>query len=152
MGGLGGVKAGARYDAFRLLVFALTLVGFVAMHGLASAGGESSHCALPDALISPVDTARHDMTGDRADAAGAHVAPGMDSTVASSGHTGDDGGKSMAGCLLALLGAIIALALRLVRMTAGHTALRLGLSVSLHQRAARAPPQPLFLSLCVIRL
>jgi hypothetical protein len=149
---LGGVKAATRYDAFRLLVLALTLVGFVAMHGLASAGGETSHCALPDALISPADTASHHMIGDSDDTAGAHVGPAVHSTVASSGHTGDDGGKSMAGCLLALLGALVALALRLVRLSAGTTTLMPASSVSPRQRAARAPPQPLFLSLCVIRL
>ena len=64
----------------------------------------------------------------------------------------DDGEKFLTGCLLALLGALAALALRLVRLAAGHTASTPASSASPRQRAARAPPQPLFLSLCVIRL
>jgi hypothetical protein len=167
--GLSGVTARARYDAFRLVVLALTLLGFVAMHGLASAGSDSSHCAAPDTLISPVDhdraahdRAAHDLTGasmiggGAATRAGAHSNPAahsaVDSPVASPGQTGDDGEKLMTGCLLALLGALAALALRLVRLAAGHTTPTPAASASLRQRAARAPPQPLFLSLRVIRL
>ena len=107
---------------------------------------------MPDALISPVETARQDMTDSSAAAADTHVGPTVHPTVASPGHTGDDSGKFMTGCLLALLGALVALALRLVRTSAGTTTLMSASSVSLHERAARAPPQPLFLSLCVIRL
>jgi hypothetical protein len=78
--------------------------------------------------------------------------PAVGSTVASSGNTRDEGEKSMTGCLLALLGALVALALRLVRLPAEHATPPPASSTALHERAARAPPQPLFLSLCVVRL
>jgi hypothetical protein len=49
-----GAEARSPYDLLRLVVLGLTLMAFMAMHGLASAGGESSHCAVPDTLLSPV--------------------------------------------------------------------------------------------------
>lgn len=156
MAGRSGVTA--RYDAFRLVVLALTLVGFVAMHGLASAGSGSAHCAVPDILLSSAgeaghDMAGHDMAGGRAaTTADAHAGPAADSTAASPTNTGDDGGTSVAGCLLALLGGLVALALRLVRSSSGHTPIRPASSALVRERPARAPPRPLFLSLCVIRL
>jgi hypothetical protein len=131
---------------------------------------------MPDTLISPVDKAVYDraahvmtgasiigasmIDGGAARTASAHshraanstVDSAVNFTIASPGHTGDDGEKFMTGCLLALLGALAALALRLVRLAAGHTASTPASSASPRQRAARAPPQPLFLSLCVIRL
>jgi len=72
--------------------------------------------------------------------------------VASPGGTPDGDEKSIAGCLLALLGALVALALRLVRLSAGHTVAAPASAAAPHECAARAPPPPLFLSLCVIRL
>jgi hypothetical protein len=161
--GRSGAEARSRYDPFRLVVLGLTLVGFMAMHGLASAGGESSHCAVPDTLLSPVATAVHEMTdvgmidggminGGTGTTAPADVHPAVDSTVASPGSTGDGDEKSMTGCLLALLGALVALALRLVRLSAGHTAPMPASAAAPRECAARAPPPPLFLSLCVIRL
>lgn len=154
-----GVGASARHDALRFLVMALTLAGFVAMHGLASAGGDSSHCAPPVALISSGDTGAHDTTAhgvadsSAAMAAGLHLDLSSDSTVASAGGTRSDGGsKFMAGCLLALLGGIVALLLRLLRMSAQHIPPSTVSSALSRARAARAPPPPLFLSLCVFRL
>jgi len=90
-----GITAGARYDAFRLVVLALTLVGFVAMHGLASASSDSSHCAVPDTLSSRVDEATHDRAGHdmngghAATTAMGHVKPADHSPVAAPGNTGD---------------------------------------------------------------
>ena len=148
----------SRYGPLRVVVLGLTLVAFLAMHGVASAGGESSHCAVPDTLLSPLTTALHGMThGDMTHAGTATTAPAdvhapVGSTVASPGSTPDGDDKSMTGCLLALLGALVALALGLVRLSAGHTVSAPASAAGPHECAARAPPPPLFLSLCVIRL
>jgi hypothetical protein len=148
-----GVGARARQDALRLLVLALTLAGFVAMHGLASAGSDGSHCAPPVALISSAATAAHDMAdSSTAVATGVHVDLASDPTVASVGSTHGDGDELMAGCLLALLGGLVALVLRLLRMSAEHIPSSSVSSALSRARAARAPPPPLFLSLCVFRL
>jgi hypothetical protein len=153
-----GVEARARYEVFRLVVLALTLAGFMAMHGLASAGSESSHCAVADILISSADMSVHDLTNGgmtghgAATKASAHSNPAVDPTVASPGTTRDDDEKFMTGCLLALLGALVALALRLVRLSAEHSTPTPASPAAVRECAARAPPPPLFLSLCVIRL
>ena len=144
---------GAGHGACRLVVLALTLIGFLAMHGIASANGEHSHCAVPDTLISAAGPAGHDMPGgDATTTAGTHSHPAADLTLAASGDPRDEGGMFMTGCLLALLGAVVALALRLVRLAAGIVTPTPASATFRRRRAARAPPQPLFLSLCVIRL
>ena len=152
-----GVGARARHDALRLLVLTLTLAGFVAMHGLASAGGDSSHCAPPVAPVSSGDTGAHDATAhgmadsSSAVAAGLHLDFSSGSTFASAGGI-RSGGGFMTGCLLALFGGIVALLLRLLRLSAQPTPPSAVSSALSRTWAARAPPPPLFLSLCVFRL
>lgn len=160
-----GGEARARYSAFRLVVSALTFVGFVAMHGLASAGGDGSHCAAPLALISSVDTAvhgtdhgsAHGMTGSRAAAtagphAGPAVHPAAGPVMTAAGSSGGGGDEAVAGCLLALLGGLIALVLRVLRVSVTGTSSSSARSAPAWARVARAPPRPLFVSLCVFRL
>jgi hypothetical protein len=138
-----------RRGVLRLVVLALTLAGFVTMHGLASAAADGAHCGAPAALLLTNDAhgtvdqpaAHHDSAlvgehGTRADA------------PASS--RGSD--ELMVGCLLALLGTLVAIGLRLLGGSNAGTASAPARQALAWLRTARAPPDPLFLSLCVFRL
>ena len=140
------------WGAFRLIVLALTLVGFVAMHGLASTDGDGTHCDPLHALMSTAHGSVDDMAGDApATTAAAH--PDLIASVTFSVQSADhDAHELMTGCLLALLGALAALILRLLRVPAVQSASTTNLSTPSGQWTARAPPHPLFLSLCVFRL
>ena len=58
----------------------------------------------------------------------------------------------MVGCLLALLGTLVAIGLRLLDGPGTGTASAPARQAMIWLRTARAPPDPLFLSLCVFRL
>ena len=152
MSGRGAVLARSGWGAFRLIVLALTLVGFVAMHGLASTDGDGTHCDPLHALMSTAHGSVDDMAGDApATTAAAH--PDLIASVTFSVQSADhDAHELMTGCLLALLGALAALVLRLLRVPAVESASTTNLSTPSGQWTARAPPHPLFLSLCVFRL
>ena len=140
------------WGAFRLIVLALTLVGFVAMHGLASTDGDGTHCDPLHALMSTAHGSVDDMAGD-ATATTAAKYPDLIASVTFSVQSADhDAHELMTGCLLALLGALAALILRLLRVPAVQSASTTNLSTPSGQWTARAPPHPLFLSLCVLRL
>ena len=152
MNGRGAVLARSGWGAFRLIVLALTLVGFVAMHGLASIDGDGTHCDPLHALMPTAHGSVDDMTGDApATTAAAH--PDLIASVTFSVQSADhDAHALMTGCLLALLGALAALILRLLRVPAIQNTSTTNLSTPSGQWTARAPPHPLFLSLCVLRL
>ena len=152
MSGRGAVLARSGWGAFRLIVLALTLVGFVAMHGLASTDGDGTHCDPLHALMPTAHGPVDDMAGDApATTAAAH--PDLIASVTFSVQSADhDAHELMTGCLLALLGALAALVLRLLRVPAVESASTTNLSTPSGQWTARAPPHPLFLSLCVLRL
>lgn len=133
----------------RLVVLALTLAGFVAMHALTSSGGDGTHCGSPGALLTPADPhhaldapATHPPT-----AAATHI--GVQTPTPDPGQDVDD---LVTGCLLALLGALVAMALRLLGRVRAHITSLPGRRAFIDLRVARAPPDPLFLSLCVFRL
>lgn len=138
-----------RRGVFRLVVLALTLAGFVTMHGLAAADAGPAHCGLPAALLLTGDdhtvmdqpVAHHD---------GALV--GEHGTRAAAPAPARDSHELMIGCLLALLGTLAAIGLRLLGGPHAGTALASVRQALAWLRAARAPPDPLFLSLCVFRL
>jgi hypothetical protein len=66
------------------------------------------------------------------------------------GHSSDD--DATTGCLLALFGALVLIGLRLLRrFGTDATAQRVRIA-SIWLQPARAPPAPLYLSLCVFRL
>lgn len=113
-----------RRGVLRLVVLGLTLAGFVAMHGLASAATGEVHCGTPAALLLPGE---------------AHA-------------TGDQPAHSMVGCLLALLGTLVAIARRLLGGRGPVIVFALARQASAWLHTARGPPDPLFLSLCVFRL
>jgi hypothetical protein len=128
-----------------LVLLALSLTGIVAMHGLASTGADGMHRSTITAAV----------------ASGPHGTPKAEPTV---GHGGlpaamssapgeeHDGHELMAGCVAVLLGLLVALALRRLpsgaRLT-GRFTITVRRSLA---SAARAPPHPLFLSLCVFRI
>ena len=134
----------------RLVVLALTLAGFVAMHGVASAAG-GAHCGAPPALMATTDAhavahgsaADHGTTTAMAHRAG--IGAGVGAPVPS-----PDSDDLMVGCLLALLGALVAIGLRLLGRSSDNAILNVR-QAQAWLRAARAPPDPLFLSLCVFR-
>jgi hypothetical protein len=145
----------------RLVVLGLTLVGIVAMHGLAStdAAGQhrtpldvtmtsGTHAAAPIAPEPPHD-------GPRTDSPSAHAFADMPAApavgpVLTRGEQ-HDGHGLMAACVAILLGMLAALALRVLRVGRGTDALPTTTRRGLRGAAARAPPQRLFLSLCVFR-
>jgi hypothetical protein len=140
----------------RLVVLALTLTGFVAMHGVASSAA-GAHCGAPPALVTTSDAhggaygVPHGLTADHGTTtAVAHLASvgaGVGAPMPSP--NSDD---LMVGCLLALLGALMAIGLRLLGWSGTSTATPGVRRAGAWLRTARAPPNPLFLSLCVFRL
>ena len=147
MTGHSAMTATPRRGVLRLVVLALTLAGFVAMHGLASAGGGEAHCGSPATLLlagdAPVEQSvpRHDSPP-----VGAH-----DTRVAvpTPSHDSDE---LMVGCLVALLVALVAIGLRLLGGPGAVVVPALARQALAWLRTARGPPDPLFLSLCVFRL
>jgi hypothetical protein len=145
----------------RLVVLGLTLVGIVAMHGLAStdAAGQhrtpldvtmtsGTHAAAPIPLVPTHDGPR---TGSPPAPAFADLpaAPAA-GPVLTQGEQ-HDGHGLMAACIAILLGMLAALALRVLRVGRGTDKLLTSARRWSRAAAARAPPQPLFLSLCVFR-
>lgn len=133
----------------RLVVLALTLVGFVAMHGLASADGGVAHCGSPPVLLLAADP--HDTVGQPT----AHLDTSI--VVEHGDHAGTpaptrDSDDMMVGCLLALIGALVAIGLRLLGGPYASAVRPAARRAWAWLCAARGPPEPLFLSLCVFRL
>ena len=155
MTGHSAMTTAPRRGVLRLVVLALTLAGFVAMHGLASAGGGEAHCGSPAALLLTSDAHGTDGTPGAVDQAVAH----HDGTLIGDHHTRADAPTSshgsdelMVGCLLALLGTLVAIGLRLLRGRGAVIVSALPRQALAWLRTARGPPDPLFLSLCVFRL
>jgi hypothetical protein len=125
------------------------------MHGLASAGGGEAHCGSPAALLLASDTHATDGTPGAVDQSVAH----HDSTLVGDHHTRAETPASshksdelMVDCLLALLATLAAIGLRLLGGSTSGTASAPARQALAWLRTARAPPDPLFLSLCVFRL
>ncbi|HXV92300.1 MAG TPA: hypothetical protein VD813_03290 [Pseudonocardia sp.] len=147
-----------------MVVLAVSLAGILAMHGMSVTDAAGAHRS-PIALGSAEPTHHGEaVTGtDRVpggSAAGlrathptvdAAAPPGRPSTAL--GPAGDHSDHAaMAGCIAVLLGLIGAIALRLrhVGRTGGRALPVAGLLID--SGGARAPPRPIFLSLCVFRL
>jgi hypothetical protein len=155
MTGHSAMTTAPRRGVLRLVVLALTLAAFVAMHGLTAAGGGEAHCGSPAALLLTSDGHSTDGTTGALDPPAAH----HDSTPGDDHHTGaeaptssHDSDELMVGCLLALLGTLVAIGLRLLDGPGTGTASAPARQALTWLRTARAPPDPLFLSLCVFRL
>jgi hypothetical protein len=160
----------AAVTAARLVVVALSLAGIVAMHGLSVADvggvhqspvmlGSAQNAAHASAVADPhapsdstaVAVAPADPNGDPMAAVGEGLALPADPTL-SFEPAADGFGHSDIGSCVAILLALVALAILRLRIlgrgTGGPPA---RLVRALAATAARAPPQPIFLFLCVFR-
>ncbi len=140
-----------RRGALRLVVLALTLVGFAALHAFGSVAGNAAHCGSAPALMLVADqpsVAKSHPPGQHATAATAHDERAQ-ADAPTPAHDPDD---VTTGCLLALFGALALIGLRLLRRLSTDTTPPQLRHAATWLRAARAPPAPLFLSLCVFRL
>jgi hypothetical protein len=130
--------------AARLLLVVAALAGFLAMHGLAATDSAGAH------HLGSVVAQQHDMDvttpvadGHRAIAHVLGAAPAQDPAQHDA---------AMAGCVFILLALAGAIALRAFWVTAaGSTSVRNAGRAPSHG-PARAPPCPVFVSLCVFRL
>lgn len=141
----------SRRGGLRLVVLALTLVGFAALHAFGSATADGSHCGSPPAMM--VATSPHGAT--ESSSRGHHDLALTDhdsGAYADATTTGDHSDDVTAGCLLALFAALVLIGLRLLRRFVIDTTLAQLQHASMLLRSARGPPAPLFLSLCVFRL
>lgn len=155
MTGHSAMTTDPRRGVLRLVVLALTLAGFVAMHGLASAGGEEAHCGSPAALLLTSDAHGADETRGAVDQSVAHhdsMLVGDHHTRAEAPTSSSDSDELMVGCLLALLAALVAIRLRLLGGPGAVVVSAAARQALAWLRTARGPPDPLFLSLCVFRL
>jgi hypothetical protein len=147
----------------RLVVVAMSLAGIVAMHGLSVPDMGGSHCGPVTSASDPghsaaalsaataVSGARQDPTG-RLMAAGAGVPALRDNSVPEFGPTARHADcAAMASCVAILLGLIGLAALH--RLLVGRRTARAltGFRFAFATAPGRAPPQPIFLFLCVFR-
>lgn len=145
------LTATPRRGVLRLVVLVLTLIGFAALHAFGSVAGDGAHCGSAPTLTmvtDPQSTAETPSSNHHAGAVMAH-AEGARVDATTPGHSSDD---VTTGCLLALFGALVLIGLRLLRRLGTDTAPAQLRHASARLCAARAPPGPLFLSLCVFRL
>jgi hypothetical protein len=150
MTGQSALTATSRRGALRLVVLALTLLGFAALHAFGSVAGAGTHCGSAPALMmvaDPHNTAESSLSHDHAAIAIAHGGSARADTT-TSGHHSDD---VATGCLLALFGALVLIGLRLLRRFGTDTTSPRVRPPLPWRNAARAPPAPLYLSLCVFR-
>lgn len=150
MTGASVLTAMPRRGALRLVVLALTLVGFAALHAFGSVAGDGAHCGSAPALMmvaDPHSTAESPPPDHHAAAVTASDG-GAQADATMPGHHPDD---VTTGCLLALFGALVMIGLRLLRRFGTDTT-----STRLQHASTwppgRGPPGPLFLSLCIFRL
>ncbi len=119
------------------------------MHGLATSDGAGQHRSAVGLVLAP--SADHPPMGT---AAGPDVAmPAHDPARTTVDDTQrHDGHGAMAACVAVLLGLLGVIALRLLRAGAGIGGVRTPFPRRSTAAAARAPPRPRFLSLCVFRI
>jgi hypothetical protein len=135
--GTGAFAAGV----VRLVLLTMAATGFLAMHGVAATDPAAGH-------VSPLDS--HSLMAP-AEPAMVLPAAGVE-TVARSGDPGHQHHDDVAACAFILLTVLAGIVLHASAAAPGGTSP--GLSALFRSRWAppRAPPMPLFLSLCVFRL
>jgi len=125
----------------RLMLVVAALVGFLAMHGLAATDAAGAH---------HLGSIQHD-SGVAVPSVDGHDPVAVEAEVAPEPEPAQHDAV-MAGCVFVLLALAGGLALRALWVTAARcTSVRTVLRVLSH-RPARAPPCPVFISLCVFRL
>ena len=148
------------FGVARVALVVAALAGFLAMHGFAMTDGAGSHHAAAvasphTAAVAAPHTAPPGLT--HSGPASADVTSAVTSTVTSAVTSRDSEDRPlhesvMAGCLLVLLALTGALMLQLGWATSGLAVLRAAVRTVPRPASARAPPCPIFLSLCVFRL
>jgi hypothetical protein len=125
------------------MLVAAAVVGFLAMHGFDMTDGAGSHHAVPVAAAH--DVLDHGSEDDHSTvtATGAELAP----VPHEPSHE-----ALMAGCVFVLLALAGGVVLRLLRVRRPGAASAEAVSRVLSGSPARAPPCPVFVSLCVFRL
>jgi hypothetical protein len=123
----------------RLVLLALAATGFLAMHGVAATDPLAGH-------VSPLDS--HSMVAPAMEMP-ADAGPGVS---ARSGDSGNHQHDDMAACAFILLTVLAGMVLHALGVASASTSPRLSASVWSRRAPPRAPPLPLFLSLCVFRL
>ncbi|CAA9449431.1 MAG: hypothetical protein AVDCRST_MAG66-4750 [uncultured Pseudonocardia sp.] len=139
------LSTGSAFGVARVVLVAAALVGFLAMHGFAITDGVGSHHAVAVASHNPVPT----VLTHSGPASPADVTPDVTSTGSEDRPLHE---SVMAGCLFVLLALTSGLLLRLLWTTGSLAALRGSVRRLARPAPARAPPCPVFLSLCVFRL
>ncbi|OLT00438.1 hypothetical protein BJF90_35170 [Pseudonocardia sp. CNS-004] len=138
---------GLAVGAVRLLLLVLAAVGFVAMHGVAATDPGGVHHNPMSVSATVVHTGPSAADHARPDA-GAQMA--MTPLVVTPGE--DDGHGLMAACVFVLFGVLGSVVLHVLSGHLGAFAPDPTRSLGLGERRSRAPPKPIFLSLCVFRL
>jgi hypothetical protein len=137
------MRSGSAAGVVRLVLLALAATGFLAMHGLAATDPVAGH-------VSPLDA--HSVVAPVGPAAGVPDSEPAASTMAP--EPACDGGchDDMAACAFILLTVLAGVVLHALGVASASTSR--GLSALMRSRRAppRAPPLPIFLSLCVFRL
>ena len=143
------VTKGRAVGAVRILLLTLAAAGFLAMHGMAATDPAGLHHSPMMPATSMADPHRSTGPGDgtaSAQAACPDTAPTCSHGGASDGH------DVMVACLFVLLGFVAGVALQLLRGGLGSTTPVPPGSLWDGRSPPRAPPRPIFLSLCVFRL
>jgi hypothetical protein len=137
------MRSGSAVGVVRLVLLALAATGFLAMHGIAATDPVAGH-------VSPLDA--HSAVAPVEPSDGMHDSEPAASTMAP--EPACDGGchDDMAACAFILLTVLAGVVLHALGIGAGSTWTNLSTVVWPRRGPARAPPQPIFLSLCVFRL
>jgi hypothetical protein len=128
----------------RLVLLLITAAGFVAMHGLAATdpvGVRHSPIVVPATSMADPD---HAMM--------AHAHTSAPVATASDHDCGHSGHEMATACLFVLLSAPVTVAWYALHAGLGSDGAAVLRAVWRRHRLARAPPRPIFLSLCVFRL
>jgi hypothetical protein len=134
--GTGAFAAGV----VRLVLFALAATGFLAMHGVAATDPAAGHVSpLDHSLVAPAEPAMA-------------MPDAGTPTIAWSGDAGHHQHDDMAACAFILLTVLAGVVLHALGAASGGAFPKLSALVRSRRAPPRAPPLPLFLSLCVFRL
>jgi hypothetical protein len=143
------VTRGLAAGAARLVLLVLTAVGFLAMHGVAATDAAGAHHSPVTMPATPMDHPRPIV----ADAPGLDTpAPTAVASPSVAPADGDQGHGLMAACVFVLVSVLAGVALHAFLSTLRGMPSAPRSSFGAGDQRPRAPPRPIFLSLCVFRL
>jgi hypothetical protein len=131
----------------RLVLLTLAAAGFIAMHGVSATDPGGAHHD-PMSMSAMIEHAGPTLT----DHAGFDTAAPVSGTRLAVAPGEDDGHGLMAACLFVLFSVLAGVALHALRSGPGVDALDRLRTIVGGYRRSRAPPIPIFLTLCVFRL